>query len=317
MAVTKYGYHETLTNNWQSVLSGAITAGDTSITVADATGLPTKGFFRVKIESEIVLCNGRSGNVLSVASRGAEGTTAASHSSAVAITAPLTAGGLQKYLLEHRGTAFTEEATATAVPVNRMLDESGNVLTSASFTWVNQGTATGSDSNGGLVLTAPAEASTVLRAMTRAVPSTPYRFYTRLRIGPGIGTTPGVNAAHAGLCFYQSSSGKFVTLSARYGQALAMWRWTNTTTFSATVDTNMEFHGDRIWLMFEDDGTNFCGFFSHDGNNWTRDGSAWWQESRTAFLTTTSADYYGLYINSGSGLAGEIFTFESFVVEQF
>jgi len=317
MAVTTFGHRETPTNNWQSTLSGAITAGDTSITVANATGLPTRGYFRVKIDSELILCNGRSSNVLSVKTRGIEGTTAASHSSAAAITAVWTAGAFQKYLLEGRGTGFSEEATPTAVPVNRCLDEDGNVLTTSSFTWLNQGTATASDSNGAIVMTSPAEASYVLRAITRAIPTTPYRIFTRLRIGPGIGTTPGVNAAAAGLCFYQSSSGRLVCLAARYGQAAGFWRFTNTTTFSAVIDTTMEYHQDRIWMMLEDDGTAFKGYFSHDGNNWTRNGSAWWQESRTAFLTTTSADYYGLWINSGSGLAGQIFTFETVVVEEF
>ena len=66
-------------NNVQTTLDGAIDAGDTSITVVDATGIPLTGGYFIVIESEIIFCIGRTGNVLNVDQRGADGTIAAAH----------------------------------------------------------------------------------------------------------------------------------------------------------------------------------------------------------------------------------------------
>ena len=68
-----------------STLSAAIDASQTTITVADGSVFPTVGGFRVTIGSELVNVSAVNGNVLTVA-RGAESSTAASHSSGDAVT---------------------------------------------------------------------------------------------------------------------------------------------------------------------------------------------------------------------------------------
>lgn len=314
MAVTQVGRREQLVNAWSSTLSGDITNADTSIGVGDGTGLPTVGDFRIKIENEIILIKSRSSNTLTAVTRGAEGTTADSHSSGAIVRAYLTAGGLKTLLFDGRGTPFTPSAAANCGPLCRLYGSDHTILTASSFTWLNQGTATATDTNGGIRIGMPSEASNAIRGLYIAIPARPYTLHAKLRFGPGT-VAPGANSSHAGLFFYQSSSGKLVTLSARYGERVAMWRWTNTTTFSAVVDTAMDQNGDAIWLHFTDDGTSFKGYFSDDGNCRSYDGTAWFQESRTAFLLTTSADYCGIYANSGSGLASQIFTFEQVILE--
>lgn len=316
MTVSQVGRREQLVNAYASTLSGDITDVATSITVADATGLPTVGDFRIKIENEIIIIKSRSGTTLTAATRGAEGTTGAAHSSGAAVKAYLTAGGLKNLLFEARGTPFTPTSTAYVGPLCRLYGSDHTVLTVSSFTWLNQGTATATDSNGSLIIQMPSEASNAIRGLYLAIPATPYTLHAKLRFGPG-SVSPGANSSHAGLFFYQSSSGKLVTLSARYGERAAMWRWTNTTTFSAVVDTAMDSNGDAVWLHFKDDGTNFKGFFSDEGECRNYDGTSWFQEGRTAFFSgaPTGPSHVGIYANSGSGLASQIFTFETVILE--
>lgn len=329
MTVTQLGYHENLINNVTTALNDAtgINASDTTITVDDATGLPTTGFFRIKMGTEIIICDGRSGNDLNAVTRGAEGTTAASHSDNTEVFCVLTAEGLERFLLDHRGTPFTQETTwadghGPPAPLNRMLDEANAALTVSSFTWVNQGSATATDSNGGVVMTIPDEANHNLRGLVITAPTTPYQFTVKANvIAPG--SPMGGNSTHFGLWFRESSTGKLITLSSRYGQALAMWRWTNATTFSAVVDTNMSFHERQgIWFRFEDDGTDLKGYFSMDGSNWSQDGSAWWQQGRTSHMSG-GPNQIGFYLNSGTnsgssgaGPAVATVSFECFRVEE-
>lgn len=314
MTVTQVGRREQLIDRWASTLTTTINDTDTSIVVGSGTGLPTVGDFRIKIEDEIIIIKARSGTTLTVATRGAEGTTAASHTSGVSMKAYLTAGGMKRLLLDARGAPFSEAATANCGPLCRLYGSDHTILTASSFTWLNQGTATATDTNGGIRIGMPSEASNVLRGLYLAIPSTPYTLHAKLRFGPGT-VAPGTNSSHAGLFFYQSSSGKLVTLSCRYGEVNSMWRWTNTTTFSAVVDTAMGNNGDAIWLHFTDDGTSLKGYYSDDGNCRSYDAATWFQESRTAFLLTTGPSHCGIYANAGSGLASQIFTFEQVILE--
>lgn len=80
-------------NNYSTTLNGSITASSTAITLTSATGAPTAPF-RVLIDSEIIYVGARSGTSCTSLTRGAESTTAASHSSGGTVTHVLTAGAL-------------------------------------------------------------------------------------------------------------------------------------------------------------------------------------------------------------------------------
>lgn len=73
--------------------AGGIDADDTPITVTDGSVFPSSGDFRIRIESELMLCTSRSGNDLTV-TRGIEGSTATSHSDGSAVSHVLTAASL-------------------------------------------------------------------------------------------------------------------------------------------------------------------------------------------------------------------------------
>jgi hypothetical protein len=66
-----------------AVLSGGITATDTTITVSSTTSLASSGF--IQIDSETIYYQTISGNQLLLCARGQNGTTAAAHSNAAAI----------------------------------------------------------------------------------------------------------------------------------------------------------------------------------------------------------------------------------------
>lgn len=71
-------------NSVSTVLNGSITSTATSITVTDASQLSSAGF--IKIDSEIISYPNVVGNVLTNCARGQNGTTAAAHNTAAAIT---------------------------------------------------------------------------------------------------------------------------------------------------------------------------------------------------------------------------------------
>ena len=71
-------------NSVATVLNGSITSTATSITVTDASQLTSSGF--IKIDSEVISYPNVVGNVLTNCARGQNGTTAAAHNTAAAIT---------------------------------------------------------------------------------------------------------------------------------------------------------------------------------------------------------------------------------------
>lgn len=90
---------ETFADNYQTTLAGnggSITAGATTLNVASVTGAPAAGSgsqFRIIIDSEIMIVTAISSSTFTV-TRGAEGTTAATHTDGVAVYHVLTSGAL-------------------------------------------------------------------------------------------------------------------------------------------------------------------------------------------------------------------------------
>ena len=85
---------EQLTNNCTDTLNGTIASGVTSLVVTTGTCFPTSGRFRILIDTELIIVDARSGTTLSSLTRGAEGTSAASHTSGATVTEFLTAGAM-------------------------------------------------------------------------------------------------------------------------------------------------------------------------------------------------------------------------------
>lgn len=86
---------EQFANYVATTLNGAINNSVTSITITSATGFPAAAQYRIKIDSEILIVTAGAGTTTWTVTRGAEGTTAASHSNGAAVAHVLTAGALQ------------------------------------------------------------------------------------------------------------------------------------------------------------------------------------------------------------------------------
>lgn len=334
MSVTQYGFHDELVNRYEGALNGGITDSSTSLTLTDATGLPTAGLFRLLIEDEILICSGRSGNVVSIFERGAESTAAAAHSDGEDVTCVLTNQGLQRYLLSTSGgrcAAYTQDTTfddshAWPIPLNRATDESLTTLTASDFSWHNQGTATLTDSAGGFKMTCPSESGWNLRGVTISRPTPPYAFSARFRFMVAPSNMSSNTSSHWGL-WIRDSGGKLLTQSIRAGNAIAQWEWNDWNTYNSFVDTALSCHDVQwLWVRLEDDNTDIKGFYSLDGSNWSQDGAGWWQQSRTNHLAS-GGNAIGFYLssassggsgsgNSGSGPAVGTIAIEAFHVEE-
>lgn len=108
---------ERLANNATSTLAAALSSGATSLTVAAAAAFPNAGNFRIKIDAELLLVTAVAGNVFTV-TRGAEGTTAAAHTSGSAVKHVLTAASLETFIGEEITAAIADlptDADLTAV----------------------------------------------------------------------------------------------------------------------------------------------------------------------------------------------------------
>jgi hypothetical protein len=122
---------ELLMNNAATTLTSALSSSATTLSVASASLFPASGDFRLLVELEMMLCTAISGTTLTVV-RGVEGTTAASHASGVAVVNVLTQGALQALLGDNVPLAGQR-------PPLRLVDASGNPLTTASFGVVSVG----------------------------------------------------------------------------------------------------------------------------------------------------------------------------------
>ena len=118
---------ENFANNVSTTLSGAIDDSTTSITVASSSGFPSVNF-RVLIDSELLLVTNVSGTTWTV-SRGAEGTTPASHSDGATVTHILTAAALKLLpytTLQDNGTSETQRAILNLLGRGFVLDDDGS-----------------------------------------------------------------------------------------------------------------------------------------------------------------------------------------------
>lgn len=104
-------------NNSQTLLDGAITDTDTSMTVLDGSIFPDTPF-AVTIEDEIIYVGAKSGNIFSSLLRGQEGTAAAAHAKGVSVENRMTAGmynalATQEEVDEHKADEMPHQFTST------------------------------------------------------------------------------------------------------------------------------------------------------------------------------------------------------------
>ena len=111
---------EYLANDAAGLLNASITSGDTSLTLQTGQGalFPSAGNFRVRIDDELIIVGARSGDTLSSLTRGAESTSAASHSSSAVVRLVLTNDGLTELIKSYSGMSLIERKYLTSTAAN-------------------------------------------------------------------------------------------------------------------------------------------------------------------------------------------------------
>jgi len=116
-----------------TTLNGGVSSGDTSLTLAAGAGYPdgTNGNFYVVVglgaaTEETIECSSRSSNTLTVANRGADGTSATAHDSGATVQHVVPAVMLQEANTHANATTGTPHGAAYVVP-------SGNVATATAL----------------------------------------------------------------------------------------------------------------------------------------------------------------------------------------
>ncbi|MGH7487131.1 MAG: hypothetical protein ACREMY_16235 [bacterium] len=110
---------ELYANKAASTLDGDIDDSVTTLDVVDASTFPSGGNFRIIIDSEIMIVTAVSSETFTV-TRGAESTTAASHSDGQAVTHVLTAASLALVTLSVQQALGTSISQATNQSISNM-----------------------------------------------------------------------------------------------------------------------------------------------------------------------------------------------------
>ena len=134
----------------------------------------------------------------------------------------------------------------------------------SSLTWLNQGSATASNSATGFSITTTQNSGSLfLNGVIQAVPSTPYIITALLAQ-----TAEGVNNGGVEFGWYNGSN-KLHTVAWEWssGWVAATTLWASATSFDTGVAPSMNIDLSPTWFQLQDNGTNITFAFSKDGSN--------------------------------------------------
>lgn len=269
---------EKFANLAETTLASGYTSGGASIAVTSATGFPTTGVFRVRLDNAnktIYRVDSVSGTTFTGGAEANDGNA----SGGARVVQVISRQGLERLIQrpetgEARGLAGVSGADFFG-PMWKLSDPTG-----LAWSWVNQGGSTIADANGISYLTIPS-ASTSIRSRVITAPGTPYTITALLRaryIQPAV-----VNSQYGGLVFRESGTSKLYIWYCASHTALQAVKFTNDTTFSAVGPVNVGLTGAPggfHWMRLTDDGTDLRFAASLDGVNFKEYGT----EGRTVFM---------------------------------
>lgn len=249
---------ERFANDAESTLSASINDSVTTVTVDDASAFPTEGDFRIIIQNELLLVTAVSGNDLTVV-RGIEGTAAAAHPESESVFHIITTSGLEKYVSEN--VHGNQDPT---LPPLRLYDSSDNVLTMASFAWVNQAPATASDLGSGAILM-DAISTAGNHMLTRPAPTPPYTIVAAFK--PHLHHN---NTCSVFLGFRESGTGKLALIAVAKANEHFVYDYSGPAAFNSALwsRTTYPYNHNLHWLKVEDDGANLLFSTSSTGLAW-------------------------------------------------
>jgi hypothetical protein len=305
-------------NNAQTTLNGAINNSVTSITVTDGSVFPSTGDFRLKIDTELLLCTARTGNTLTV-TRAAESTTAASHLDLAPVKLVLTKASFLNLLSE--GVQVGARASRPAslktgglyIPNDYGLPSRyngsswdaihlglGRVVTPpviANFTWDSQGNALADDRDG-VVMTKTYGSTS--HSMLYQTPGSTYTLRCSFNL-----IARGYTFFGAGLFIKDSVTGKIITYSHRAEGRLQIDYWTDATTFLSTHSgTDIQWrYGPAIHMKIQKTGSNRLYSWSVNGYDWVEVADA---TAHTAHLSGEDRVGIGMWALPSAGTTAVI-----------
>lgn len=127
--------------------------------------------------------------------------------------------------------------------------------------WVNQGTATQTDGQTGMVIHDSSQSSATLRILSSAAPAAPYTITALLAV-----TGSPTNSITGGIGWYDGSS-KVEDIGLVYtnGWVLSQQEWNSPTSYNTSSAATNTGNVPLVWLQIQDDGTNVYERFSYDG----------------------------------------------------
>lgn len=305
------------TNNAQTTLNGAINNSTQTVTVTDASTFPSDGIFDIIIDSEIITvpAGGVSGNTFSSCTRGAGGTSAASHSNGATVTHIQTSRAVDQRFLDqisvgaYASLPSENKAGRLYIPTDGygvFYNNGSGWLnyspwgvqlyppSNGSFSWINQGTSTITQVGSGLALlgTGVAGVNTVIRAKTLAASS---NYTCRVLLWPSTTLT---TSRSFGVCLLDNTN-KAVTFGCTLGTAAGPQVFENylnsPTSYSSTPGAvTAVWPSSPMWFQIHDDGSSRILTYSTDGQAWFDV----FQQTRTDFITPTKI---GFYVDADAG----------------
>lgn len=291
---------EKTANSAFTYLQTPVGVSDLSIQVYDSRRLPQDGGFRIRIGKEIMRVTSVSDETLLV-ERGTEGTQARVHNINDLVVAVLTQDGLDQLMTDRVLLAKSRPPQAS------IRDRDGDVMQVADMTWVNQGSATATDTNGTIYMNGLRSSSGNARILVTAAPaSTPWTATLGFRPHLFHNTTANDGFPQAGLALRHSTASSrllFLNLFSRSGTTTGgkgvlrtqLEQMNSPTSFSSTLAGtriwNLRYN-NTVWYRVTDDGTDLVWELSADGVNWTEIGTY----SRTGWLTS-GPNQVGFYVD--------------------
>lgn len=305
---------ELYVNDFPTALQDPITTvGETTIVVEDGTTYPKTGNFRVIIETEILIVtavapiSGAYAPATWTVTRGAEGTTAATHTAGTRIDAIVTAGALDRFkdcvstsVISDYNANLTPRIGDFFIPSNSFYTMvvytqngwrflmNGRIMNPPSFDNTFIGTASPDFTE---------SVDTSLKTLIMYNPTPAYSIHMRYRVAPDPPYT--CTAAfiphyffagfvNCGLGWMDETFKAHITgigIASSPTRIFRSYYWNNLSTYSGNVTyvdaPAMCYHGPVVWMQLTDDGVNRAWKVSSNGLTWSQVGTV----SRTTFLT--------------------------------
>lgn len=192
------------------------------------------------------------------------------------------------YLYRYSGSAWG--AFGPLWPMTPVVD--------ADYSWVNQGTATVSVTNGVASLTFPAQAADNIRARVRSTPATPYTISVYLSVGFPASTS----FYMSGLVWRESGTGELLLIGPSVDGTQVQFRGYKAASPTAvpsiqamTIPNPAPAQMNPFWMRLSDDGTDRKVWWSPDGFLWVE----LFSELRTTFLTPDQVGF-GAYVSNAT-----------------